>query len=127
MTCDHCATTIKSILSENEGLSDINVSYQTGILQGSFNPSITSKDDVINALNATGSYRVKPEERKRNYDLIILGGGELIQMLSTVVKYNIPITDLAENFYPYLTLGEGIKLAAIGFENDVNKLSCCAS
>ncbi len=54
-------------------------------------------------------------------------GGELVQMLSTAIKYNIPVRDLAENLYPYLTLSEGIKLAAIGFENDVNKLSCCAS
>ena len=54
-------------------------------------------------------------------------GGELIQQLSTAIKYGITINDLAESFYPYLTLGEGIKLAAITFGKDVSKLSCCAS
>lgn len=54
-------------------------------------------------------------------------GGELIQQLSMAIKFGITIKDLAESFYPYLTLGEGIKLAAITFGKDVSKLSCCAS
>lgn len=54
-------------------------------------------------------------------------GGELIQQLSMAIKYGITVKDLAEGFYPYLTLGEGIKLAAITFGKDIAKLSCCAS
>lgn len=54
-------------------------------------------------------------------------GGELIQQLSMAIKYGITVTELAQGLYPYLTLGEGIKLAAIGFGKDVSKLSCCAS
>ncbi len=53
-------------------------------------------------------------------------GGELIQQLSMAIKYGITVKELAESFYPYLTLGEGIKLAAITFGKDVSKLSCCA-
>ena len=54
-------------------------------------------------------------------------GGELIQQLSMAIKYGITVRELAESFYPYLTLSEGIKLAAITFGKDVTKLSCCAS
>ncbi len=54
-------------------------------------------------------------------------GGELIQQLSMAIKYGITVKDLADSFYPYLTLGEGIKLAAITFGKDVSKLSCCSS
>lgn len=54
-------------------------------------------------------------------------GGELVQLLSLAIKQRITITELAEDLYPYLTLSEGIKLAAIGFTKDVAKLSCCAS
>lgn len=54
-------------------------------------------------------------------------GGELIQQLSMAIKYGITVTNLAEDLYPYLTLSESIKLAAIGFTKDVAKLSCCAS
>jgi mercuric reductase len=54
-------------------------------------------------------------------------GGELIQQLSMAIKYGISVKDLAESSYPYLTLSEGIKLAAITFGKDVASLSCCAS
>ncbi len=54
-------------------------------------------------------------------------GGELVQQLSMAIKYGITIKDLAESFYPYLTLGEGIKLAALTFNKDISKLSCCAT
>lgn len=54
-------------------------------------------------------------------------GGELIQQLSMAIRFGITVQALAESFYPYLTLSEGIKLAAITFQKDVSKLSCCAS
>ena len=54
-------------------------------------------------------------------------GGELIQQLSMAIKFGITVKDLTESFYPYLTLGEAVKLAAITFGKDVSKLSCCAS
>lgn len=53
-------------------------------------------------------------------------GGELVQLLAMAIRHNIPVKELGGNLYPYLTLGEGIKLAALAFEKDVNKLSCCA-
>lgn len=59
--------------------------------------------------------------------IVALEGGELIQQLSMAIKYGITVKELADSFYPYLTLGEGIKLAAITFGKDVSKLSCCAS
>jgi len=41
-------------------------------------------------------------------------------------NFRIKVWELAKNLYPYLTLSEGIKLAAIAFERDITKLSCCA-
>jgi mercuric reductase len=43
------------------------------------------------------------------------------------IKYGLTIEDLTGTFHPYLTLSEGIKLAAQAFSKDVAKLSCCAS
>lgn len=54
-------------------------------------------------------------------------GGELAMQASLAIKYGITVTDLAESFHPYLTLSEGIKLAAITFNKDIAELSCCAS
>ncbi len=53
-------------------------------------------------------------------------GGELVMELSLAIKYGITVKELARSFHPYLTLSEGIKLAAITFDRDVHKLSCCA-
>jgi mercuric reductase len=47
--------------------------------------------------------------------------------LSLAIRYGIPVSELASAFHPYLTLGEGVKLAAITFGKDVTRLSCCAS
>lgn len=53
-------------------------------------------------------------------------GSELLMEISLAIKYGITVKELKQMFHPYLTLSEGIKLAAITFEKDVNKLSCCA-
>jgi len=53
--------------------------------------------------------------------------GEMIQEPTLAIKYGISIDDLAAAFHPYLTLSEGIKLAAQTFTKDVKKLSCCAA
>jgi mercuric reductase len=54
-------------------------------------------------------------------------GGELLMQLSMVIKYQIPVKEIVGMFCPYLTLSEGIKLAAMSFTVDVKKMSCCAS
>ncbi|MCH7515142.1 MAG: mercury(II) reductase [Bacteroidetes bacterium] len=54
-------------------------------------------------------------------------GGELAMELSLAIKYGIPVKELSSSFHPFLTLSEGIKLAAITFKKDVAALSCCAS
>jgi mercuric reductase len=43
------------------------------------------------------------------------------------MRFGLTIDDLASSFHPYLTLSEGIKLAAQAFDKDVAKLSCCAA
>lgn len=54
-------------------------------------------------------------------------GSELIMELSLILRYKIPLTDIASMFHPYLTLSEAVKLAAQTFDKDVKTLSCCAS
>ena len=52
---------------------------------------------------------------------------EMIQEPTLAIRYGITIDDLVAAFHPYLTLSEGIKLAAQTFTKDVKKLSCCAA
>ncbi len=53
--------------------------------------------------------------------------GEMITEAALAIKLGLTIEDLASTFHPYLTLSEGVKLAAQTFTKDVAKLSCCAA
>ena len=53
-------------------------------------------------------------------------GSELLMEISLAIKYGVKVKELKQMFHPYLTLSEGVKLAAISFDKDVKKLSCCA-
>jgi mercuric reductase len=53
--------------------------------------------------------------------------GEMITEPALAMRYGLTIADLVSTFHPYLTLSEGMKLAAQAFTKDVAKLSCCAA
>jgi mercuric reductase len=53
--------------------------------------------------------------------------GEMITEPTLAIKFGLTIDDLTSTFHPYLTLSEGVKLAAQAFDRDVRKLSCCAA
>jgi mercuric reductase len=52
--------------------------------------------------------------------------GEVIQEATLAIRFGLTVQDLVETFHPYLTMVEGLKLAALTFKKDVAKLSCCA-
>ncbi len=53
-------------------------------------------------------------------------GADSIQTAVLAIKSGMTVTELAATIFPYLTTVEGLKLAALTFEKDVSKLSCCA-
>ena len=52
--------------------------------------------------------------------------GELIQTAALAIRAQMIVNDLAGQLFPYLTMVEGLKLAAQTFTKDVKQLSCCA-
>ena len=52
--------------------------------------------------------------------------GEMIQVASLALRFGLTLSQLRETLFPYLTNVEGLKLAALAFEKDLSKLSCCA-
>lgn len=52
--------------------------------------------------------------------------GELLQAAALAIRARMTVNELASQFFPYLTLVEGLKLAAQIFTKDVKELSCCA-
>ncbi len=52
--------------------------------------------------------------------------GELIQSAALALHASMTVQELADQLFPYLTMVEGLKLAAQTFNKDVKQLSCCA-
>jgi mercuric reductase len=59
--------------------------------------------------------------------LLADGAGDVIQAAIYAIKFGLTTADLATTWAPYLTMAEGLKLAAQTFTRDVAKLSCCAA
>lgn len=91
-----------------------------------------SLEDVPRALAARDTrgfiklLRDRATDRLIGARILAPEGPELLMEVTLAIKYGIPVADLVDTFHPYLTLSEGIKLAAITFGKDVKKLSCCA-
>lgn len=51
---------------------------------------------------------------------------ELIQTAALAIRNRMTVQELADQLFPYLTMVEGLKLAAQTFSKDVKQLSCCA-
>jgi len=54
------------------------------------------------------------------------GAGDVIQSAVLAIRHGITTAELASTFHPYLTMAEGLKLAAQTYTRDVHTLSCCA-
>ncbi len=52
--------------------------------------------------------------------------GELIQTAALAIHHRMTVQELADQLFPYLTMVEGLKLAAQTFSKDITQLSCCA-
>jgi mercuric reductase len=54
------------------------------------------------------------------------GAPDVIQSAVLAIQHGITVDQLATTWAPYLTMAEGLKLAAQSFDRDVTALSCCA-
>jgi mercuric reductase len=59
--------------------------------------------------------------------LLADGAGDAILAGVYAIESRRTVTDLADGWDPYLTIGEAIHLAALAFTRDASKLSCCAA
>ena len=52
--------------------------------------------------------------------------GEVVQAAALAIQSRMTVQDISEQLFPYLTMVEGLKLAAQMFTKDISRLSCCA-
>lgn len=65
--------------------------------------------------------------RIRGVHAVAEGAGEIITAAVYAIRAGMTVRDLADTWAPYLTMSEGLRLAAQAFDRDVAKLSCCAA
>jgi len=65
--------------------------------------------------------------RVRGVHAVADSAGEMITAASYAIRAQMTVADLAEAWAPYLTVSEGLRLAAQAFSRDVSRLSCCAA
>jgi mercuric reductase len=65
--------------------------------------------------------------RVRGAHAVADGAGEVIAAAVYAIRAGMTVTDLADTWSPYLTMSEGLRLAAQAFSRDVSRLSCCAA
>lgn len=100
------------------------IEYDISILELTNVPRAIAARDTrgfIKLLRQTGT------DRLIGARIVAPEGAELLMELSLMIKYQLPISEIAKEMHPYLTLSEAVKLAAQTFDKDIKSLSCCAS
>ncbi len=71
--------------------------------------------------------RARDEDRLVGARILAPEGSEQVMEASLAIKFGLSVAEVSRHFHPYLTQSEGMKLAALGFDRDIETLSCCAS
>jgi mercuric reductase len=99
-----------------------------------YNPKVTSVP-VKYLPRAAVSYRRQgiiklvadtESDRLLGAHIVAPNAGDIISEAVVAVRFGLRVQELVSTLHPYLTWGEGLKLAAQTFTKDVAKLSCCA-
>lgn len=94
--------------------------------------SIIDLDNVPRALinhDTTGLIKLVVNTQNQQIvgvHIVAKNAGEVIYAGTLAVKFRLTIEGFTDTMAPYLTMVEGLKLAALGYNNDISKLSCCA-
>lgn len=78
----------------------------------------------------TGVFKLVAEEgsgRILGAQVVAEDAGEVIYAATLAVRFGLTVQDLQDTLCPYLTMAEGLRLAAQAFDRDVSRLSCCAT
>ncbi|EME5369223.1 mercury(II) reductase [Enterococcus faecium] len=94
--------------------------------------AVLSLENVPRAIvnhNTTGVFKLVVDRKTQKIlgvHIVSENAGEVIYGASLAVKFGLTVADLKDTLAPYLTMSEGLKLAALAFDEDISKLSCCA-
>jgi len=131
---DRHATPLPWVVFTDPQVAGVGVGERQAQVQGiDVEVSTLSLDEVPRALAARDTrgfiklLREREGGRLVGARILALEGSELLMHLSTAIQQGWTADELTNRLHPYLTLSEGVKLAALAFDRDVETLSCCAT
>ncbi|HZP94625.1 MAG TPA: mercury(II) reductase [Burkholderiales bacterium] len=126
-------TTMPAVVFTDPQVATVGLTEQQAKEQGLAAESRTlTLDNVPRALanfDTRGFIKLVAEKqtgRLLGAQVLAAEAGEIIQTAALALRARMTIRDLADQLFPYLTMVEGLKLAAQTFTKDVKQLSCCA-
>jgi mercuric reductase len=69
----------------------------------------------------------RPTRRVMGVSMLGVNAGEVIHEAAMALRFGATTDDFIDLIHVYPTMAEALKLVAISFTKDVNRLSCCAS
>ena len=106
-----------------EQAKDIGIDVKTSILDLDNVPRALANHDTTGLIKLVVNTQ---NQQIVGVHIVAENAGEVIYAGTLAVKFGLTIEDLTDTMAPYLTMVEGLKLAALGYNNDISKLSCCA-
>ncbi|MBE0451944.1 MAG: mercuric reductase, partial [Clostridia bacterium] len=126
-------TAVPNVIFTNPSVASVGLTEKQAIEEGyEVKTSVLQMDAVTRALvnfETTGVIKLVADTKSSKIlgvHMVAENAGEVIYAATLAVKYGLTIEDLTNSMAPYLTMAEGLKLAALTFDRDVSKLSCCA-
>ena len=103
--------------------ADQGLEVKTSILPLSYVPRALAARDTRGLIKLVADAKT---DKLLGAHILAPEGADSIQTAVLAIKHGLSVQDLADTIFPYLTTVEGLKLAALTFDKDVSKLSCCA-
>ncbi len=126
-------TVVPGVTFTNPGFATVGLTEKKAIEKGyNVKTSVLSLENVPRAIvnhDTIGVIKLvvdKETLKILGVHIVAENAGEVIYGATLAVKFNLTIDDLKDTLAPYLTMAEGLKLAALAFDKDVSLLSCCA-
>lgn len=124
---------VPAVTFTQPAIASVGITEEMATKQGlAVKTSVLPLDAVPRALanrETLGIFKVVAESQSgkiRGVQVVADNAGDVIYAATMAVKYGLTIDDVTESLAPYLTMAEGLKLAALTFGKDVDTLSCCA-
>ena len=125
--------TVPAVVFTDPPIATVGVSEEAARVQGiAVTTRTLAAGDIPRALvdfDTRGFIKLVAEQhtgRLLGAQMLVAGAGDVIQTAALAIRARLTVDDLARQLFPYLTMAEGLKLAAQTFSKDVSQLSCCA-